>query len=248
MNTVDPPLTPDEIKTTSTFRKRLRESEKAYSKMTVEVYNATIDPYRSTSLNPTWPHPLHLQYDSQLVKSIEPMESEIAKQLWIGGLHNQGLVTVALASADRYTDHPPQKLLSIRFVGQVVRPDTLDSVVIRIQKILDDIGCEDIRVDIYNPRLRWFPVFFDVPCGHPAYLAWEECAELIRGVVCPVLGAVPVKFGNVGWHQRACIPSVVILVARSTEAYWASLRKDIRAVFSEDLEIEVEFIPRWDSG
>ncbi|KAJ5777504.1 hypothetical protein N7520_000750 [Penicillium odoratum] len=136
MNTVDPPLTPDEFKTTSTFRKRLRESEKACPKMTVELYNATIDPYRSTSLDPTWPHPLLLQYDSQLVKSIEPMESEIASQLWIGGLHKQGLVTVALASADRYTDHPPQKHLSIRFVGQVIRPDTLDSVVLQSETAL----------------------------------------------------------------------------------------------------------------
>ncbi|KAJ6103098.1 hypothetical protein N7486_005525 [Penicillium sp. IBT 16267x] len=247
MNTVEPPLTKDEFETAFSFRKRVRESDRACASMTVENYNATIDPYRATTLHPAWPHPLKLQFDPNLVRDIEPMESDIAKQLWIGGLHDQGLVTVAIVSAERYSNQPPQKLLTIRFLGQIVRPDALNPVMLRIQKILDNIGCGDVHVDIYNPRLRWDPLFYDVPSSYPAYQAWNERKEWIRGVVQPHLGGAPVKFASVGWHQKACISCVVILVRRSTELHWADLRKEILAGFSKDLEIEVEFIPRWDA-
>ncbi|KAJ5527791.1 hypothetical protein N7513_011950 [Penicillium frequentans] len=242
-----PPLTKNEFETAFYFRKRVRETERAYASMTVENYNATIDPYRATTLQPAWPHPLKLQFDPNLVRDIEPMEPDIAKQLWIGGLHNQGLVTVAFVSAERYSNQPAQKLLTIRFLGQIVRPDALNPVMLKMQKTLDNIGCEDVRVDIYNPWLRWNPLFFDVPSSHPAHKAFNERKEWIRGVVQPHLGSAPVKFADVGWHQKACTPCVVILVRRLTELRWADLRKEILAGFSEDLEIEVEFIPRWDA-
>ncbi|KAJ6006403.1 hypothetical protein N7451_004347 [Penicillium sp. IBT 35674x] len=246
MNAVDPPLTKNEFETAFYFRKRVRETERACARMTVENYNATIDPYRATTLQPAWPHPLKLLFDPNLVRDID-MESDIAKQLWIGGLHNQGLVTVAIVSAERYSNQLPQKLLTIRFLGQIVRPDALNPVMLKMQKTLDNIGCEDAHVDIYNPRLRWNPLFFDVPSSHPAHKAFHERKEWVRGVVQPHLDSAPVKFADVGWHQKACTPCVVILVRRSTELRWAALRREILAGFSEDLEIEVEFIPRWDA-
>jgi hypothetical protein len=247
MNAIDPPLTKNEFEIAFSFRKQARETERACANMTVENYNATIDPYRATTLQPAWPHPLTLQFDPKLVRDIEPMESDIAKQLWIGGLHSQGLATVAIVSSERYFNQPPQKLLTIRFLGQITRPDALNPVMLKIQKILDNIGCKDIYVEIYNPRLRWNPLFYDVPSSHPAYQAWNERKGWVRGVIQLHLGGAPVKFANVGWHQSACTPCTVIMVRRSTESRWADLRKEILAGFSGDLEIEVDFIPRWDA-
>ncbi|KAJ5630711.1 uncharacterized protein N7484_010811 [Penicillium longicatenatum] len=64
---------------------------------------------------------------------------------------------------------------------------------LNIQKILDNIGCKDIYVGIYNPRLRWNPPFYDVPSSHPAYQAWNERKDWVRGVVQLHLGGAPVK-------------------------------------------------------
>lgn len=247
MKGADSPLTEDEFETAFCFRKQIRETERACASMTVENYNATIDPYRATTLQPVWPHPLRPQFDPDLVRDIEPMEADITKQLWIGGLHNQGLVTVAFVSAERYSDQPSQKLLTIRFLGQIARPDALNPFMLKMQKALDSIGCEDVRVDIYNPRLCWNLLFYDVSSSHPAHKAFNERKEWICGVVQYHLGNAPVKFANVGWHQTTCTPCVAILVCRSTELRWDELRKEILAGFSEDLEIEVEFIPRWDA-
>ncbi|KAJ5630710.1 uncharacterized protein N7484_010810 [Penicillium longicatenatum] len=48
---IDPPLTKDEFEIAFSFRKQARETERACANMTVD-YNATIDPYRATTLQP----------------------------------------------------------------------------------------------------------------------------------------------------------------------------------------------------